>query len=59
MDPWISLAAEICNRGIKENDTAFLNSDWYKELKAAVFGWEALKDNRLNIQDIKNTRSVR
>lgn len=59
MDPWISLAAEICNRGIKENDTAFLNSDWYRELKSAVFGWEDIKNTRCNIQDIKNIRSAK
>lgn len=59
MDPWISLAAEICNRGIKENDTAFLNSDWYRELKSAVFGWEDIKNSRGNIQDIKNIRSAK
>lgn len=58
-DPWISLAAEICNRGIKENDTAFLNSEWYDTLKSTVFEWNNMQDARRSTGEIRRTaRSV-
>lgn len=40
---WVALAAAICNTGIKEHDTRFLESDWYKELTEAVAEWDKIK----------------
>ena len=33
---YLTLAAAIIESGIKTNDTAFLNSGWYKFLKLAI-----------------------
>lgn len=53
MEPWIQLAAAICEHGRQENDTAFLKSDWYEYLKDNVLQWVRSKQRTttLNLKE--------
>ena len=53
IEPWIQLAAAICEHGSQENDTTFLKSDWYDYLKDTVLQWVHFKQRTttLNIRE--------
>lgn len=46
-DPWIQLAAAICDHGIQENDTSFLQSEWYTYLRDTICEYNTMKSKDL------------
>lgn len=44
IDNWMNLASKICETGIKEKDTVFLRSYWYRYLRDSVIEWRNLRN---------------
>lgn len=49
IDCWMHLASAICATGVKENDTRFLESDWFDYLQTNIAEWDKLRNRKQNI----------